>query len=539
MQKLNGPASLLSNSIIILKDDINSIFDETTQLFNKLKLHRNWLKKATLKGGQNELFELDKTIKDLSKVVQKSKVCIQVIENVEKFKDDLCDENVTLTSEIESKGSYIQNIKNIGSAFVGRNTAITSLVKLFEQFHITDVMIGGSFCRKIFELPKAMSVDIDYESDYGNPMGHDIDLVLFNEPEISKSKDIIEMMSMIQNYLTVYRLVDSSKCLPIKLGNYNIVDVIDITLTSIVSTDPIGKKILVDIPHFLIKASDDNTNMITFDIIGWRPVSENWPSGDFDVNCLNISTNGISINPVAKRSFFEILNHIYNKEAESRIDLEYFQSILDISGMTRADKIPHLNQISHFFADRLKVLTSGYKTITSLYGVPCFEIEEHEPCFITQCDAPYVNLIFECNHKLSIMAYIGEVTKGIKEHSESISCPQCRGPFKIKFQTKLPSILLAPSIHIPLYDSKLNSKYIDENKASKNLLSSEALDYIKNLYIDTNIVIQTPVLQSQTSMGGSGTRSRHTIRSNDMFSGHTVRRGGRHGEAGSYGAGFS
>ncbi len=55
----------------------------------------------------------------------------------------------------------------------------------------------------------------------------------------------------------------------------------------------------------------------------------------------------------------------------------------------------------------------------------------------TGSSAPYPLVTLVCNHQLSLMAYIGILTKGDLQSSERISCPLCRSNLEIKLSESI------------------------------------------------------------------------------------------------------
>lgn len=503
----------------LLTDNIEkNNLDILAQLQSVEKMLVSHIKKSETKNNVPKTINIKKKVTSVINTAKSNTL------EINKLKDEILrlkSENVDMKKEIISlKNSLdkkeetliLTKIKNLGSMQMERMIAASVLAKLCAKYlEKSDIEICGSFPRRIFELPKFISNPTD--DRYCNLIGHDIDIVLYSDDEdLSQSycSDVIlKFMEKIQNYISI-STINPTLNPPIKLGIYNIVDVVNVTITKISETDPVGKAKLLNIPHFLIKAADSNKNMIVFDIMGWRPDADSWAIYDFDVNSICISEYGIDYMSGAtdakKYNFFDVINNIYNKESECLIDLQAFQNVLDIT-VTRKEKIKSLSQLGFFFLDRLKIIANGYtKIVSDKYNIPCYEIETKESCYITNCDPPYVNLIFECNHKLSIMAYIGELIKGGTESSERIKCPQCRGPFKIKFKSVKPTYISAPSIEPTIVYMKAEDGYTDEKKTLPAFISDDSLDYIKNLYTQ---VLQPPVqpsTQPSTSIVRRGVR---------------------------------
>ena len=209
----------------------------------------------------------------------------------------------------------------------------------------------------------------------------------------------------------------------------------------------------------------------------WFPIYRQEVSGDYDVNSLILCDRGIYTQH--NTNFYSILNHINKREAECLIDFTKLQSVLK-TGLPKTERIPSLSTIGTFIANRFKILSFGYKNITSKYGVPEFEIENEEHCYITQCEPPYINLIFECKHKMSVVGYIGQILMNNCQYSEAYSCPQCRKDFLLNIINKPPS---ETSYWTPFIISKREEIYESEKSYKKiNILGEECKKTIKDYY---------------------------------------------------------
>lgn len=392
---------------------------------------------------------------------------------------------------LESK-KKLDKIKFIGDQFSNKLGAAMSLMKTlntyYEKYGFTlRGGITGSLIRQLLEVPFALQ-DCFEEEGFGNPDAHDIDIVLEKYVAEEDKRNFGNILKLFTTELLTHIKFQNNYpdvIEKLKIDNLTIVDVYETTITNdlISENDSEGKKRLLNIPHIIIKAIDSNKKVYTFDVLAYMPnvdPRETWSNGDFDVNTLMFTRFGIETNNNYSSVLFEILEHMRKKEAACRINLEEYQTKIMSQPLTRSQKIPYLKQIAFYLANRTKILAYGYKDITSDFKVPCIELETKEDCYITACAPPYLKVELVCGHKLSVMAYTGEVVRGKNDFNEGIKCPLCRGNLLIKFKDNLPSTI---KTFEPTIKDKKKEHYPEEkNPLKQKLYSEDSEKYLMELF---------------------------------------------------------
>jgi hypothetical protein len=392
----------------------------------------------------------------------------------------------------------INFLKSVGEQFSNRVISGLELFNSIKDYIKKDCGINlnggisGSFVRQLFELPFSLAEEFQDES-FGNPKDHDIDIVLsmynnnielYGREEVCES--FIKYCNELDSYIKYHNL-NQQKVKEPKIGTMTIISILDITITTdkILDTDAIGKKNLIDIPHYIIKTLDNNNKLVVFDIMAYFPSGNIWPSGDFDCNSLILTNKGIQLyDNYSESTLSDILYRISKKEAKCLVNFEKIQDIIFSGNLTRNEKIPYYKQIGFFFANRAKLLAYGYNKLSSDFKIPKYLIENNEDCFVTCCKPPYINMVLKCGHKLSVMAYMGELTKGKKEFSEVVQCPYCRADLAVnleevdvsKINTFNPKVEIMPNID-----------YIEEdNKYKQKIFSEDSMNFLKEMMINKN-----------------------------------------------------
>lgn len=402
----------------------------------------------------------------------------------------------------------IEKSKKIGRAFSDRfnlfNTLWTNLKKSFETESLPYPNGGlcGSFMRQFFELPYALENEFS-EIGYGNPIGHDLDIVIFTDIDNYYKKDLFEhfckTMRKYQDHIN-FSLINPELIKPIQISNKTLIQVTDATIysTDIRENDPIGKRNLIDIPHYVFKFKDNKDNsIIEIDVVACKPISLiEWTNIDFDVNSIIFNDSGLHCD--YNTNFTKILNNIRNKEAKCHIDFLELTKKVEEPGLLRSEKIPYLMQIAWTIRNRFKLLNVGYKNITG-HKLVDFSINTTEDCIITSCKAPYFDITLKCKHKISLMAFIGILEESNYDSSQAIKCPFCREDLKINCVSKECSqlqIFEIKNLNDIFSDKFTNCK--SEEKEEVKLISEDSDEYIKtliqkktlepsNLPIDTSI----------------------------------------------------
>lgn len=445
----------------------------TLQLINKLEQNID-----LLTGNKNNITELIKQIKyRLDNDPKKSIIKKQnTHNNKKKFP----------INEYKKKEKFINNIKNMGYNFSIKLLLGCSLMNSIQQFKekeivfagsqfemvdyknflcSNDMIISGGICgsltRQLFELPFFLA-DMRSCTD---PQGHDLDILIFDIRFINDiSKFIYYANEFIKKYMNL--LYSSIKKDTVKIGSYEIIDIINITLFEVAENSSLGKKNLLNIPHYLIKFQYKN-DIIDVDIIGWKPIvnTDYFPIGDFDVNNLLLSNNGLLVcntynsrNPYSS-TFFNIIQNISNSTASCLIDFELLNKYLNTNN--KIHKISTLRQIQFFISERwLKLLSNGYNEIVQKRIIEV-STELVEECCITCETPPYTVIVLSCGHKISLLAlkYMTE-EKNLKYLK--FKCHLCRKALEFKIITKDSINELFPFINNAI-DSTVPVKFYNNN----------------------------------------------------------------------------
>jgi hypothetical protein len=411
----------------------------------------------------------------------------------------------TLNDDIESTTTYMTQLKTqnnktkkIGKAHTDRIEIFTKLFrnfkKLFEPEYCLDGGVNGSWIRQLFELPYALANNFS-DIGFGNPLGHDLDLVLMNTRDInieSYNAKFIKIMKSFQEHVNLSAV--SELINPIIIANKTLIQVSDNTVTqdAIKEGDPIGKKILLDIPHYIFKFKDlDDNSIFEVDILAYKPQSsEGWTTVDFNVNQYVLNEKGIVksrnddywSSSIIGEDFFEFLDSIKKREAVCKID---FDTILDNTkrwGLLRQDKVSYFMQIAFVLTNRFKILNVGYTNITSRLNMIDYAINKTEECPITGCQPPYYEITLKCLHKISLMCFIGILEESKFESSEAIRCPICRNDFDVNLIDKKPEKLQYFELKNmnDIVKKQLENCYLEEKEESK-IQSDDSEDYIQSL----------------------------------------------------------
>jgi len=398
--------------------------------------------------------------------------------------------------ETQINNNFSLKAQKVGKAFVDRFTIFmvlwNNLMTIFKDQNITlDGGLNGSFIRQFFEFPYAIAEQFQ-EDGYGNPIGHDIDIILMGENSCTYSrglsdsiKDVfVKTMKKYQEYVN-FSLINPELIKPIVIADKKLVQVADVTIrsTDIKDSDPVGRKVLKDIPHFVLKFMD-NTDKSIFevDIMTHKPKNiDGWNNCDFNVNSCLLNQYGVTTKDKFD-GFLDILNSVKNKEAICVIDFEKLNENATRIGVFRDEKVPYHMQIAWMLNNRFKILNVGYKTITSERKMVNYSIMDHEDCIITGCKPPYYNIQLNCGHEISLMSYIGIIEDSRFESSEAIRCPMCRENLAIDLVNSPPKVI--EEIKLTNVTAILNDKLDDcklEEKEERRIISQDSEEYIREM----------------------------------------------------------
>ena len=445
--------------------------------------------KDKVEDGQFDKDQVYQFVKEFDTIL--SSQTIKDTSDLEIKINSLTQQIIYLEKKIKEQDEYKNKINKIGSNFVDKFNCILSIRKTFKEL-ISDsnVLIGGSLIRQLFELPVALSEDFKV-AGYGNPIGRDIDIYLYENQQTNKLK-IESQIKELNTFLGFHRTAPSVYP-PIKFGNYELVGITDSTIYDVEEYDIIGKRRLINIPHYLFILKDKDNKQITIDILGWKPYNDSqWPTTDFDVNKLQLTEYGI----VSSKQFeFDtILHHIINKEAVSKVDTNKLHNVIALS-VPKKQKLSQLNQFIFFMTNRLKICGVGYQ----IFGekIPDIYIEKEDACNITNIDPPYIVMNLVCGHKISIMAFVGIINTE-NDYSEAIKCSYCREQLLVKFIDKEACDIVSwTPPEIELEPIELSVDKVEEI----NMFSNESREYMSSILLKkTNMIDQLPsVPPSRTS----------------------------------------
>lgn len=350
-------------------------------------------------------------------------------EIIEQLKQELEEKNKQI-KELEKYKKQTEKISKYGSDFSSKLRACLSLfqsikksmmVLIREQNEniIPDGGIYGSFVRQMFEMTFATE-ELFSKGGYGKCFGHDVDICMFRY-NYSKSRrgillgNIFKEVIMNMNQFIVFNQMMNHQFPRLIYGDndYELIRINDITINKLEIDDGFGKRVLLDIPHYLLLLENNNGEQFEIDLLAWHPNN----NVDFSCNTLMLTHKGI----VTEYDFMNLLNNIGKKEAVCLLNLVNTQKEMKRSS---------LKDISYYLSNRMKILRYGYETISGYFDVIDYEIETKEACHITNIEPPYINIILVCNHKISYKCY--ENIINIQE--SKLCCPYCRGPFLIRFK---------------------------------------------------------------------------------------------------------
>jgi len=183
------------------------------------------------------------------------------------------------------------------------------------------------------------------------------------------------------------------------------------------------------IPIYKITLLNNNLDFIFINILCWKPKF----LGEFSVDCIEYNNKGFYsgddkyiINDLLEQ--YRIRTTYFNK------NLLFIQNLaFPVVPIPRNRKVKFLSLIYNNIIK--KIIPFIDENIINYNIKGCYPIlsnEKFEDCPITAIEPPYINLMLECQHKISIEAYKGIIFSKY-DNSESIRCPYCRNDLKLKF----------------------------------------------------------------------------------------------------------
>jgi hypothetical protein len=338
--------------------------------------------------------------------------------------------------------------------------------------------IFGSFVRQYCEMIYSTPAD----QAYGNIYDHDVDIRLFDDMNSHSDK------KFITDLIHLFKTMIISKSEEFNFNGYKLLYLEEKTVTTLNKHDAEGKKLLHNIPHYFV-VLEKGDDQIHIDLLAHNPVNNSsslW-NNDYDVNGLYMCRNGIFTNESrnGNGNFFKIQNSIMNRSAYVEYPIEQYVASLKRTPLNRAlkrsAKVQIYNQLIHFIAFRTKIEEGGY-TQASKGEMLSLSVEEDEQCEISDFEAPYIKVEFECSHFLSIMAFAKIVNIRASVDTEAILCPYCRANLIPKLVDS-PSFKMITIPEIPNVEG-LNKERVKTLKSSKSrqMMSEENMSCISGLF---------------------------------------------------------
>lgn len=383
--------------------------------------------------------------------------------------------------------------EDIAQCFIEKIGVVNALIKSIDTIYKnvtgmnSEAYVYGSFVRQLFEF----NVQNDRDIGYGNPINHDIDMTIFSKQETFSA--YMEVFAKIISFLTGLAMVVTENG---KFNGYTLIAVKNVTVGN-TTTQTMRQRIEM-IPHYHLYFQKGD-KLIKIDLLAYPPAPSDdvlWPNGDFDINSLKLSKNGIetmhhSIN------ILDVLYNIVNKQAVCRIEFDELLAPVQNNHVTFDQKSGAMLQLMFFLTNRLKIMEVGYKDIYSSTVIPEFYIEKEENCHITQEAPPYINIKLECGHNLSISALTGIATFKMSNYTEAMNCPLCNERIVPKLIEKkllpieFPIEIQRESPKLPDYE-KENIMSDDVRKNVKKCLRNQQSSYIPQNSANNAIPILTP-----------------------------------------------
>jgi hypothetical protein len=346
-----------------------------------------------------------------------------------------------------------------------------SLIKFIETIcKYSNVNIFGSFTRNMLEKIFMSESEIGF----GDPVNHDIDMIIY-ETKNAYENDKDNFYYLI----SIFQIISHNNQFDFDFYGYKIIDFFDKTIkkNDITKNIGFGKNFLLDIPHYVMILKK-NDILIKYDILTYKiDFVDSWQN-EFNINSLSLTRNGIHINidcNAENYNMFHIFNSILNREAVCNINFEYI--LKDFTLNTKNKKIQILNQIIWFLMYRTKILSLGYKKITSDISFFDYIIERNEICELSNNNPPYIKLKLKCNHYISLMALVGIINIRHSEWTESIKCPYCRADLDILLVNVKPTKIIMPN------EPTKEQINIDDYETTEILNSDDNINYISHILL--------------------------------------------------------
>jgi hypothetical protein len=338
--------------------------------------------------------------------------------------------------------------------------------------------IFGSFVRQYFEMVYATPAD----QGYGDVFDHDVDIRLFDHMNSHSDK------KFLTDLIQLFKTIIISKTDEFNFNGYKLLYLEDKTITKLNEHDAEGKKLLLNIPHYFV-VLEKGDDQIHIDLLAHNPLNNRsslW-NNDYDVNGLYMCRNGIFTNESqnGNGNFFKIQNSIMNRSAHVEYPIQtYIESLKSTPlcrALKRSAKVQIYNQLIHFIAFRTKIEEGGYTQVSD-GKMLSLSVEEEEHCTISDFEAPYIKVEFECSHSLSIMAFANIVNIRASDDTEAIVCPYCRANL-------IPKLVDSPAFQkitipeVPNFKS-LNKDRVKTLKSTKacQMMSEENMSCVSGLF---------------------------------------------------------
>lgn len=398
---------------------------------------------------------------------------------IKKRETQIDDKERKYVDTIKVQNQIIERQKDISNCFREKVGLITAVIKGIESICYPkgggSPIIFGSFPRQLLE--SAFMATHDYVRGYGNSIGHDIDIILFdNKFFYNHSQDAFQKVAQ---YLTFVSSIDHENC---RFNGYSLISIKDASILHRISSVP-NVHSIQGIPHLILHFKKDNM-VIKIDLLAYPPDNTpEWPNGEYDVNSLRLSPYGITTFPYGITTFtahdkvpkfIDILNNIANRRAVCTIDFPKLLAPLSVPCVF-GQKSAVIVQLIHFLTNRLKVLETGYTEICSNTKIPDFTIEYNEICSITCEEPPYPVVRMKCGHVYSVSALTGLATIQSSNATESIKCTQCRQTLDIQMIEKK-----VPEIKYPKFTQATNTNIKEQECEYTPIISDDVKTDIRS-----------------------------------------------------------
>ena len=305
----------------------------------------------------------------------------------------------SITQKLEAIAERVRLTQAVGRSFRKKDQMLCAFTMTAQKSRGLSVVTRSDYDRKYVECPRAIE-DLFGDGVYGNPIGVDVTFAFKSMAEeyidyMTTLKDTTQRPEQERLMFGAYRL-DSVRKLPKSTPSY--------------CTMPHSKT-----AEYEMIMTDTETGMS----ISCRAC---------DSSSLSKETHKTRVDDI-DYSGKDIFNSIHDLSVKRAVlNYNLYSGIKMLKGtMVRNKRATILMRVVQTMEETCRMLDQGYKYIdignNKMFK---FNIEKKEPCPITMCDPPYINMFMHCGHTLSLGAFKGIILKGASSSTESIVCPMCR-----------------------------------------------------------------------------------------------------------------